>query len=103
MASGDRPLYLVLEAKTREELDSAVELIRQYLRDGRATAPPPPRRDEMLDGQAIFREKIPVQMDPLPGFDVRAAVAGTGDSFLQHIIRESGARVWLTGRGSVSV
>lgn len=45
-------------------------------------------------------EKIPVDLEPIPGFNLRAQVVGQGGSFVKHIQQESRCRVQIKGRGS---
>lgn len=45
-------------------------------------------------------EKIPVDMEPLPGFNLRASVVGQGGMYVKHIQQETRCRVQIKGRGS---
>jgi hypothetical protein len=45
-------------------------------------------------------EKIPVGLEPLPGFNLRAQVVGQGGAYVKHIQHETGCRVQIKGRGS---
>lgn len=45
-------------------------------------------------------EKIPINLEPLPGFNLRAQVVGQGGAYVKHIQHETGCRVQIKGRGS---
>jgi KH domain-containing protein len=45
-------------------------------------------------------EKIPITLDPLPGFNLRAQVVGAGGAYVKHIQQETQCRVQIKGRGS---
>lgn len=45
-------------------------------------------------------EKIPVDLEPIPGFNLRAQVVGQGGSYVKHIQQETRCRVQIKGRGS---
>lgn len=45
-------------------------------------------------------EKVFVDLDPMPGFNLRAQIVGSGGSYVKHIQSETGCRVQIKGRGS---
>lgn len=45
-------------------------------------------------------EKIPVDLEPVPGFNLRAQIVGSGGSYVKHIQSETGCRVQIKGLGS---
>ncbi|KAK4238911.1 putative kh domain-protein [Achaetomium macrosporum] len=45
-------------------------------------------------------EKIPIGLEPVPGFNLRAQVVGHGGAYVKHIQQETGCRVQIKGRGS---
>ena len=45
-------------------------------------------------------EKIPINLEPIPGFNLRAQVVGHGGAYVKHIQQETGCRVQIKGRGS---
>lgn len=45
-------------------------------------------------------EKIPISLEPIPGFNLRAQVVGHGGAYVKHIQQETGCRVQIKGRGS---
>ncbi|KJZ80412.1 hypothetical protein HIM_00262 [Hirsutella minnesotensis 3608] len=105
------PLYLHVTSTTKEGLEAAVakieELIHQELPQlvderrfrRRDQEQPQVERDEY--GRRKWpEEKIPVGLDPVPGFNLRAQIVGSGGSYVKHIQSETGCRVQIKGRGS---
>ena len=45
-------------------------------------------------------EKIPISLESVPGFNLRAQVVGHGGAYVKHIQQETGCRVQIKGRGS---
>lgn len=45
-------------------------------------------------------ERIPIDLEPLPGFNLRAQVVGHGGAYVKHIQQETRCRVQIKGRGS---
>lgn len=45
-------------------------------------------------------EKVPIDLEPVPGFNLRAQVVGHGGAYVKHIQQETGCRVQIKGRGS---
>ncbi|KAL2015737.1 hypothetical protein VTK56DRAFT_4884 [Thermocarpiscus australiensis] len=105
------PLYLHVTSTTKEGLEKAVakieELMKQELPqlvDERRFR----RRDQ--EQQQVERdefgrrkwpeEKIPIGIEPVPGFNLRAQVVGHGGAYVKHIQQETGCRVQIKGRGS---
>lgn len=121
------PLYLHVTSQTKEGLEQAVkkieELMQQELpqlvdeRRFRRREQEPVERDEYGRVCAPVRtwmdiilvdtvqrkwpeEKIPINLEPVPGFNLRAQVVGHGGSYVKHIQQETGCRVQIKGRGS---
>ncbi|RPA90077.1 hypothetical protein L873DRAFT_1848999 [Choiromyces venosus 120613-1] len=104
------PLYLHITSTTKEGLEKAVskieELMKQDLpnlvderRFKRREPPEPVERDEY--GRRKWpEERIPVDLEPIPGFNLRAAVVGHGGQYVKHIQQETRCRVQIKGRGS---
>lgn len=45
-------------------------------------------------------ERIPVDLEPIPGFNLRAQVVGQGGAYVKHIAQATRCRVQIKGRGS---
>lgn len=45
-------------------------------------------------------ERIPLDMENIPGFNLRAQVVGQGGAYVKHIQQETGCRVQIKGRNS---
>ncbi|KAL2149566.1 hypothetical protein VTH82DRAFT_8217 [Thermothelomyces myriococcoides] len=104
------PLYLHVTSTTKEGLEKAVakieELMKQELpqlvderRFRRREQEQHVERDEF--GRRKWpEEKIPIGLEPIPGFNLRAQVVGHGGAYVKHIQQETGCRVQIKGRGS---
>ncbi|KAK5168574.1 hypothetical protein LTR04_006348 [Oleoguttula sp. CCFEE 6159] len=103
------PLYLHITSTTKDGLEKAVakveELKKQELpnlvdeRRFRRREPDPVERDE-LGRRKWPEERIPINLEPIPGFNLRAQVVGHGGSYVKHIQQETRCRVQIKGRGS---
>ncbi|KND94540.1 Uncharacterized protein C30D11.14c [Tolypocladium ophioglossoides CBS 100239] len=105
------PLYLHITSTKKAGLEAAVakiqELIEQELPPlvderrfrRRDQEQPQVERDEF--GRRKWpEEKIPVDLEPVPGFNLRAQIVGSGGSYVKHIQSETGCRVQIKGLGS---
>ncbi|KAL7795219.1 hypothetical protein V8C37DRAFT_374883 [Trichoderma ceciliae] len=106
------PLYLHITSTSKAGLEAAVEkindLIKQELpqlvderrfRRRDQEQQPQVERDEF--GRRKWpEEKIPITLEPVPGFNLRAQVVGHGGAYVKHIQQETGCRVQIKGRGS---
>ncbi|KAL1842987.1 hypothetical protein VTJ49DRAFT_3464 [Mycothermus thermophilus] len=105
------PLYLHVTSTTKEGLEKAVAKIEELMKQElpqlvderrfrrREQEQQPVERDEF--GRRKWpEEKIPIGLDPVPGFNLRAQVVGHGGAYVKHIQQETGCRVQIKGRGS---
>ena len=105
------PLYLHVTSTSKEGLEQAVrkieEMMKQELpnliderrfRRPREDAPQVER--DHLGRRKWPEERIPIDLEPIPGFNLRAQVVGAGGSYVKHIQQETRCRVQIKGRGS---
>ncbi|KAF4212619.1 hypothetical protein CNMCM5878_001033 [Aspergillus fumigatiaffinis] len=103
------PLYLHVTSTTKEGLEKAVALIDELMqkelpnlvdeRRFRRREPDPVERDEY--GRRKWpEERIPVDLEPIPGFNLRAQVVGQGGAYVKHIQQKTRCKVQIKGRGS---
>ncbi|KAK3386964.1 hypothetical protein B0H63DRAFT_144121 [Podospora didyma] len=105
------PLYLHITSTTKEGLDKAVAKIDEMMKQElpqlvderrfrrRDQEQAPVERDE-LGRRKWPEERIPIDMESIPGFNLRAQVVGHGGAYVKHIQTETGCRVQIKGRGS---
>ncbi|KAL9122504.1 MAG: hypothetical protein Q9187_000941 [Circinaria calcarea] len=103
------PLYLHITSTSKDGLEKAVqrveELMKQELpnlvdeRRFRRREPEQVERDEF--GRRKWpEERIAIDLEPIPGFNLRAQVVGHGGAYVKHIQQETRCRVQIKGRGS---
>ncbi|KEZ44743.1 hypothetical protein SAPIO_CDS2838 [Scedosporium apiospermum] len=103
------PLYLHVTSTSKEGLEKAVAIIEDLMKQElpnlvderrlRRREQDTVERDEY--GRRKWpEEKIPINLEPLPGFNLRAQVVGQGGAYVKHIQHETGCRVQIKGRGS---
>ncbi|KAF4637339.1 hypothetical protein G7Y89_g750 [Cudoniella acicularis] len=103
------PLYLHVTSTTKRGLEQAVEKIEELMKQElpnlvderrfRRREPDQVERDEF--GRRKWpEEKIPINFEPIPGFNLRAQVVGHGGAYVKHIQQETRCRVQIKGRGS---
>ncbi|KAJ5938760.1 hypothetical protein N7466_001894 [Penicillium verhagenii] len=103
------PLYLHVTSTTKEGLEKAIQIIDDLMqkelpnlideRRFRRREPEPVERDEY--GRRKWPdERIPIDLEPIPGFNLRAQVVGQGGAYVKHIQQKTHCRVQIKGRGS---
>lgn len=130
LATPDKPpLYIHIEATSQEILDKALARVNEIInseapqlieeRGMRGSRVPPPGAspDRQVGRPGIGagpggggggpperrrwpEEKIPIGIEPLRNFNVRAKVVGPTGMFVKYIQAETGTRVQIKGRGS---
>lgn len=118
------PLYLHITSTSKDGLEKAVEKVNELMKQElpnlvderrfRRREPDQVERDEFgrvspypqLSGQANNlkrkwpEERIPIDLEPIPGFNLRAQVVGHGGAYVKHIQQETRCRVQIKGRNS---
>ncbi|KAE8390653.1 hypothetical protein BDV23DRAFT_155028 [Aspergillus alliaceus] len=103
------PLYLHVTSTNKDGLEKAVALIDDLMkkelpnlvdeRRFRRREPEQVERDEY--GRRKWpEERIPVDLEPIPGFNLRAQVVGQGGAYVKHIQQKTRCKVQIKGRGS---
>ncbi|EAS33056.2 KH domain-containing protein [Coccidioides immitis RS] len=103
------PLYLHVTSTTKEGLEKAIEKIDELMKQELPNLVDQ-RRFQRRDRETVERdefgrrkwpeERIPIGLEPLAGFNLRAQVVGQGGQYVKHIQQETGCRVQIKGRGS---
>ncbi|GAA5883541.1 hypothetical protein JCM3774_003810 [Rhodotorula dairenensis] len=115
----DPPLYLHITGDTEEKLAAGVKAVRALIDQdlnllaggprgpggphgpGRQGDGPPGDRDSGYGQRRRWpEEKLPIELEPLRNFNVRAKVVGPGGMFVKWIQQETGTRVQIKGIGS---
>ncbi|TVY73457.1 Uncharacterized protein LSUE1_G003338 [Lachnellula suecica] len=106
--STNPPLYLHVTSTTKQGLEQAVQKIEELMKqelpnlvDERRfrRREPEVERDEF--GRRKWpEERITIDFEPIPGFNLRAQVVGHGGAYVKHIQQETRCRVQIKGRGS---
>ncbi|KAL8688679.1 MAG: hypothetical protein Q9218_005472 [Villophora microphyllina] len=103
------PLYLHITSTSKDGLEKAVQKIEEMMKQDlpnlvderrfRRREPEPFERDE-LGRRKWPEERIPIDLEPIPGFNLRAQVVGHGGAYVKHIQQETRCRVQIKGRNS---
>ncbi|KAF2770151.1 hypothetical protein EJ03DRAFT_326799 [Teratosphaeria nubilosa] len=119
------PLYLHVTSTSKEGLEKAIKEIDELMQvelpnliderrfrrhgSGQEGGPggpggpperPPPFERDALGRRKWPEERIPIDLEPIPGFNLRAQVVGAGGSYVKYIQAETRCRVQIKGRGS---
>ncbi|KAF8508241.1 eukaryotic type KH-domain type I [Hysterangium stoloniferum] len=95
----DPPLYLHVTAATKESLEKGIQHINELIALDMGSLVEDKKGDRR-ERRKWPEEKIPVGLDTLRNFNVRAKVVGPAGMFVKHIQQETGTRVQIKGLGS---
>ncbi|GAP83721.2 putative kh domain-containing protein [Rosellinia necatrix] len=103
------PLYLHVTSTSKAGLDAAVKKIEEMMKQELPNLVDE-RRFRRRDQEQVERDefgrrkwpeaKIPISLEPVQGFNLRAQIVGHGGAYVKHIQQETGCRVQIKGRGS---
>lgn len=103
------PLYLHITSTSKAGLESAVSKIEELMKQELPNLVDE-RRFRRRDQEQVERDefgrrkwpeaKIPIGLEEIRGFNLRAQIVGHGGSYVKHIQQETGCRVQIKGRGS---
>ncbi|PGH27493.1 hypothetical protein AJ80_00734 [Polytolypa hystricis UAMH7299] len=104
------PLYLHVTSTSKEGLEKAIEKIEELMKQElpnlvderrfRRREPVEPVERDEYGRRKWPEERIPIDLEPIPGFNLRAQVVGQGGAYVKHIQQETRCRVQIKGRGS---
>ncbi|KAH7921209.1 eukaryotic type KH-domain (KH-domain type I) [Leucogyrophana mollusca] len=95
----DPPLYLHLSANTKEILQKAIDKVNELLAIDLGSLVED-KKDRMREKRKWPEEKLPVVIETIRNFNVRAKVVGPSGMFVKYIQQETGTRVQIKGIGS---
>ncbi|KAI0198768.1 hypothetical protein F4808DRAFT_451850 [Astrocystis sublimbata] len=103
------PLYLHVTSTSKAGLDAAIMKIEEMMKQELPNLVDE-RRFRRRDQEQVERDeygrrkwpeaKIPISLEPVQGFNLRAQIVGHGGAYVKHIQQETGCRVQIKGRGS---
>ncbi|CDM27867.1 hypothetical protein CBS147339_4425 [Penicillium roqueforti] len=104
------PLYLHVTSTNKEGLEKAVTMINDLMQkelpnlvDERRFRRREPEQQVERDEYGRRKwpdERILIDLEPIPGFNLRAQVVGQGGAYVKHIQQQTRCRVQIKGRGS---
>ncbi|KAF8882156.1 hypothetical protein CPB84DRAFT_1817151 [Gymnopilus junonius] len=94
----DPPLYIHISAKTKEMLDKAIDKINELISLDMGSLVE--KGDKNKERRRWPEEKLPVGLESIRNFNIRAKVVGPGGSFVKYIQAETSTRVQIKGIGS---
>ncbi|GAA6008202.1 hypothetical protein JCM10207_000037 [Rhodosporidiobolus poonsookiae] len=101
----DPPLYLHITAESQDKLDAGVKAVREMIDsemnlEGRRGPGGDAGWGERRERRKWPEEKIPLDLEPLRNFNLRAKTVGPGGLFVKYIQSETQTRVQIKGVGS---
>ncbi|TBU61094.1 eukaryotic type KH-domain type I [Dichomitus squalens] len=95
----DPPLYLHISATTQEVLQRAVDKVNELINTDMGSLVED-KSSRTRERRKWPEEKIPVGIETIRNFNVRAKVVGPSGMFVKYIQQETGTRVQIKGLGS---
>ncbi|CDO75747.1 hypothetical protein BN946_scf184921.g23 [Trametes cinnabarina] len=95
----DPPLYLHVTATSKEMLDKAVNKIHELMNTDIGPLVED-KSNRVRERRKWPEEKIPIGLESIRNFNVRAKVVGPQGMFVKYIQQETGTRVQIKGQGS---
>ncbi|KAL0574025.1 hypothetical protein V5O48_001172 [Marasmius crinis-equi] len=95
----DPPLYLHIMSNTKESLEKAIAKVDELMSIDMGSLVED-KKDRMREKRKWPEEKLPVGLESIRNFNVRAKVVGPTGSFVKYIQQETGTRVQIKGLGS---
>ncbi|EDR04584.1 uncharacterized protein LACBIDRAFT_152711, partial [Laccaria bicolor S238N-H82] len=94
----DPPLYIHISASTKEILQAAIDKVNELIAIDMGSLVE--KGDRQREKRKWPEEKLPVALDSIRNFNVRAKVVGPSGSFVKYIQSETSTRVQIKGIGS---
>ncbi|EPS97406.1 hypothetical protein FOMPIDRAFT_1025033 [Fomitopsis schrenkii] len=95
----DPPLYLHISATSQEMLQNAIDKVNELISTDMGSLVED-KKDRLRERRKWPEEKIPVGIDSIRNFNVRAKVVGPQGMFVKYIQQETNTRVQIKGLGS---
>ncbi|KAI0777239.1 hypothetical protein BD413DRAFT_468139 [Trametes elegans] len=95
----DPPLYLHISATSKEMLDKAIGKVNDLINMDMGSLVED-KSSRVRERRKWPEEKIPIGIDSIRNFNVRAKVVGPSGMFVKYIQQETGTRVQIKGQGS---
>lgn len=94
----DPPLYIHISAKSKEILDAAIGKVNELIAMDMGSLVE--KGDKTRERRKWPEEKLPVGLESIRNFNIRAKVVGPSGSFVKYIQAETSTRVQIKGLGS---
>jgi hypothetical protein len=95
----DPVLYLHIAATTKEILQKAIDKVNELIALDMGSLVED-KKDRLREKRKWPEEKLPVGLESIRNFNVRAKVVGPSGMFVKYIQQETGTRVQIKGVGS---
>ncbi|CAL1708958.1 unnamed protein product [Somion occarium] len=95
----DPPLYLHISATTNDAMQKAIDKVNELINLDMGSLVED-KKDRLREKRKWPEEKIPVGIDSIRNFNVRAKVVGPQGMFVKYIQQETQTRVQIKGIGS---